>query len=358
MDCYVVLGLRREATVDEIKRAYRRLARRYHPGINPGDREAAERFQLVSEAYETLVDPERRRRYDTQGGAAPPQAESRFAFAGFDFSASADGTAAYSFGELFADALHGSRSREPERGADLYLEVALSFEEAARGARRTVRLSRLESCAPCGGRGFLAGPDVACATCEGRGEIRGVRGHMVFARTCPSCGGAGRVRHHVCGACGGEGVGAHTGTVTIDVPVGIADGAQFSVAREGHAGRYGGQPGDLRVAVRVLPHRYFRRDGDDLLVEVPVAVYEAALGARIDVPTLEGVAWLRIPPGTQSGRTFRMREHGLPTRGGRRGDLLVTVRLALPDVLDERSKALMHEFAERNPGNVRAGLHT
>ena len=358
MDFYAILGVRPGATADEIRRAYRRLARRFHPGINPGDAPAAERFRQVTEAYETLADPARRQRYDALGGPEAVPVASRFEFAGFDFSLRADGARAHTFGELFADALGGGAApvAEPKDGADLHVSLTLSFEEAARGGRRTATVTRLEHCRPCAGTGLLPSPEGPCHVCEGAGRLRGVRGHMVFSRVCPACTGAGIVRHRLCRACGGEGVGPRSDAVPVDVPPGLADGAQFSVAGQGHAGRRGGPPGNLRVTVSVLAHRFFRRDGDDLRVEVPIAVHEAALGARIDVPSLEGPVRLRVPPGTQSGQILRLRERGLTGRDGRRGDLLVTVRLVLPAVLDERSKELMRELAELHPESVREDL--
>jgi molecular chaperone DnaJ len=180
---------------------------------------------------------------------------------------------------------------------------------------------------------------------------------MVFARVCPACGGEGRVRYRACGACGGEGVGVHSETIDVDLPAGLDAGAVVTVAGQGHAGRRGGTPGDLRLTLSVLPHACFRRAGDDVHLEVPVAVHEAALGTRIEVPTLDGPARLRIPPGTQSGQTFRLRERGAPSlRGARRGDFIVTVRLVLPKVMDERSKELLREFGRLNPDNVRESL--
>jgi molecular chaperone DnaJ len=358
MNFYVLLGVRREATSDEVRRAYRRLARKYHPDLNPGDRVAADHYRRVTEAYETLVDPERRRQYDSAGEEPAPVVESRFEFAGFDFSARAEGTAASTFGELFADVLGRRRASvvQPERGADLHTSVPVSFEEAVRGTDRHLTVTRLERCAPCGGAGFLPGTEASCVMCEGAGEVRGARGHMVFSRVCPGCGGHGLVRRRPCRACGGEGVGVHTDTVRVHVPPGVWDGAQFSVAGEGHAGRAGGPPGDLRITIGVAPHPFYRREGDDLLVEVPVAVHESALGAHLQVPTPDGPVRLRVPSGSQSGQAFRVRGRGLVLRNGGRGDLVVTLRLVLPAALDERSRELLREFGERNPENVRKDL--
>lgn len=356
MNFYVILGVRQQASLDDIKRAYRRLARKFHPDINPGDRAAAQRYREIAEAYEVLSDQARRQAYDSGRLAAVAAVETSFEFQGFDFSRPVEGSRAATFSDLFADALHGAR-HAPERGADLHESVTVSFEEAVAGTRRTLSLTRLERCAPCHGAGVLTGQPAPCAVCDGTGQVRGARGHMVFSRQCPACGGAGQVRHRTCGACGGEGVGVHGGPVPVQLPAGLTEGAVLTVPGQGHAGRRGGPPGDLRVSVSVAPHPFFRRDGDDVLVEVPIAIHEAALGARIDVPAVGGPAKLRIPPGTQGGQVFRLRERGAPSpRTGRRGDLVVTVRLALPAPLDERSRELLRQFGELNPVNLRADL--
>lgn len=359
MDFYVLLGIGRQATPADVRRAYRRLARRYHPDINPGDARAAEMFRVIQEAYETLADEERRRRYDVMGGVAiPPEVESRFEFSGFDFAHEAQGRAAATFSELFADAISGAApATSSERGADLHVTMTLAFEEAAQGGRRTVPVTRLERCAPCRGHGFLPGPESACVYCDGTGHVRGARGHMVFTRVCSACGGRGVVRYRPCPACGAEGVGVHSDAVDVELPPGLDSGALVSLPGQGHAGRRGGPPGDLRLTIAVRPHRFYRREGDDVHLEVPVAVHEAALGTRIEVPTLDGPARMRIPPGTQSGQTFRLRERGVPSpRDGRRGDLVVTVRIVLPRVMDERSKELLREFGRLNPDNLREEL--
>jgi molecular chaperone DnaJ len=356
MSFYVILGVRREASVGDIKRAYRRLARKFHPDINPGDRAAAQRFREIAEAYEVLSDPSRRRAYDAGALDQAGPTAATFEFTGFDFSGDAGREGASTFGDLFGDVLHAVHASS-ERGADLHETVVLEFDEAIRGTRRVVRVTRLERCGPCRGLGVQPGPAGPCPMCEGRGEVRGVRGHMVFVRRCASCGGSGELKHRTCTACGGEGVGVHGGAVSIDLPPGLADGATVSVPGQGHAGRRGGAPGDLFLTVTVTPHRFFRRHGDDLHVEVPLAVHEAALGARIDVPTLDGVARLRVPPGTQGGQVFRLRGAGITSpRTGVAGDLVVSVRLVLPAALDERSKELLRQFGELNGSNVRADL--
>jgi molecular chaperone DnaJ len=356
MNLYLVLGVRREASVGDIKRAYRRLARKFHPDINPGDRAAAMRFHEIAEAYNVLVDPERRRAYD-DGHVVVEVTETSYEFKGFDFTGETETGRPATFSELFGDALRGPVRLAPERGADLHESVVVAFEDAVRGTRRSLTLTRLERCGPCHGRGLVPGPPGSCPACDGHGVVHGGRGHMVFSRACPLCGGAGVLQHRACSACGGEGVGVRTDAVAVELPSGLTDGAVVSVPGQGHAGRRGGPPGDLRLTVSVEPHPFFRREGDDLCVDVPVAIHEAALGARIEVPSLDGPVRLRVPPGTAAGQSFRLRDRGVPSpRTGRRGDLVVNLRIVLPRVIDERSKELLRQFGELNTENVRAGL--
>ena len=357
MDFYLILGLERAATLGDIKRAYKRLARRYHPDINPGDRTAALQFRQIAEAYETLSDPERRRRYDTMGVAMPAIDAQVFGFDGFDFSARVSGAQAPTFGDLFAEVLQQRESgglEASERGADLHIPLALSFEDAMQGGARELVVTHLTHCEMCNGFGRLRTAESRCAACHGAGTIKTARGHMVFSRACAECHGTGRKADVVCPGCGGRQMLPRTERVSVNLAPGLGDEATVRVPQWGHAGRNAGQPGDLYVTVRVEPHRAFRREGDDIHVVVPIAIHEAALGARIDVPALDGKARVKIPPGTQSGQRFRVRERGVPSgRDGRRGDLVVEVRLMLPRALDERSKELLREFGRINAEDVR-----
>jgi molecular chaperone DnaJ len=356
MDLYVVLGVRHGASEAEIKRAYRRLARRYHPDINPGDGTAEARFRQILQAYETLMDPDRRSRYDS--GTVTEDARKASGFEGFDFSArGADYSA--TFGDLFAEVLteRGARRPSAERGADLHQTIQLSFDEALAGATRAVTVTRRETCRGCSGTGRTRVSPGPCHICQGAGAVRSVRGHMVFSRSCTSCGGSGQQRPRACDPCGGSGVETRSETIQVRVPAGVSDGERVRVPAKGNAGLYGGPAGDLYITVQVAPHAVFRREGDDLHLVVPIAVHEAALGARIDIPTPDGVARLRVPPGTQSGQRFRLRERGATsTRDARRGDLVVEVRLMLPKLLDERSKELLREFGRINGENIREHL--
>jgi molecular chaperone DnaJ len=357
MDFYLVLGLTRDASLDEVKRAYRRLARRYHPDINPGDRTAAAEFRRIAKAYETLIDPDRRRRYDTAGAGEAPAHAVAFEFEGFDFSARAGGPSASTFGDLFADVLLRRPERAsggPERGADLHHVVMLSFEEAMHGGQRRLTVTRQQPCTVCRGSGIMQTAESDCPICDGKGIVRSTRGYMVFSKPCATCHGTGRRAETRCPGCSGQRFEMRTESVTVRVPPGTGDGARVRVPGGGHAGANGGEYGDLYVTARVEPHPLFRREGDDLHIVVPVAVHEAALGARLEVPALEGHARLRVPAGTQSGQRFRLRERGAPAaHGGRRGDLVVEVRLVLPKMLDERSKELLREFGRINGEDVR-----
>ena len=361
MDLYVILGLERGATLADVKRAYKRLARKFHPDINPGDRMAAAQFRRISEAYETLSDPDRRRRYDTTGTATQGDAGATFGFEGFDFTISVHGNEASTFGDLFADVLSQREAQRadgiPERGADVHQTVTVDFEEAVAGGQRALTITRQEHCATCRGVGRLHVDEMRCTHCHGAGALKSARGHMVFSKPCAYCGGSGRQHEMRCPRCGGHQFEMRSESLTVNMPAGLADGARIRVPGKGHVGPNGGEAGDLYITVHVRPHPLFVRDGDDLHVGVPIAVHEAALGAKIDVPALDGPARLRVPPGTQSGQRFRLRERGVASaRDGRRGDLVVEVRVVLPRLLDERSKELLREFGRINSDDVRHAL--
>jgi molecular chaperone DnaJ len=359
MDLYATLGLAPGATQGDIKRAYRRLARRYHPGINPGDDAAQAMFERVSEAYETLVDPEKRRAYDAAGRSGRAAGDAgAFAFAGFDFSVAAHGAEAATFTELFAEVLHPPASSHdgPERGADIHAALSLGFDESMRGCERQVVAMRQVSCQACGGAGERRAAEARCRHCHGAGSVRWARGHMVFSKACAACGGTGRQRTVRCEVCTGHGRGVRSDAIAVRIPPGVPDGARMRVAGRGHAGRRGGAAGDLYVDVTVRPHPILRRDGDDIHMPVPVAVHEAVLGARIEVPALDGPVKVTVRPGTQAGQHIRVAGRGVPRPDGSRGDLVIEVRLVLPGTVDERSKDLMREFGRLNEGNVRRDL--
>jgi molecular chaperone DnaJ len=359
MDFYALLGIDSTATTAEIKRAYRRLSRRYHPGLNPGDRTVEAFFQQISEAYETLVDPQRRSTYDANGSRSRGETRSvqTFEFSGFDFSVRAQGAQAATFTELFADVLHPTHlGTTPEHGADLHATLTVSFLEAMQGTRRQVVVTRQDICGACRGRGVVSTAEGRCAECHATGKVRWARGHMVFSKPCGACSGTGKRHQQRCDVCAGHARVVRSEAVSVDVPAGTADRAGLRIAGKGHAGRNGGRTGDLYVVVHVQPHEFFQRDGDDLFVRVPLAVHEAVLGTRIEIPSLDGPIKLRVPPGTQAGHRFRFKGRGVPTPSGGRGDLIVEVTLVLPPMVDERSKELMREFGRLNNGDVRRNL--
>jgi molecular chaperone DnaJ len=361
MDYYSVLGLEPGATPADIKRAYRRLARRYHPGINPGDRTAEALFQRITEAYETLVDPDRRRQYDSSGGAVVTAAGgggAAFEFAGFDFTYRAQGPQAATFTELFAEVLHpplpqGARA---EVGPDIHASLTISFEDAIRGVERQVVVTRNVPCGGCAGAGQVRTIEGRCPHCQATGKVRWARGHMVFSKACAACGGTGRMRQQRCDVCSGSGRTARSEAVLVPVPPGTYDGTQVRLSGRGHAGRNGGRMGDLSVDVRVRPHATLRREGDDLFMPVPIAPHEAVLGARITVPSLDGPLSVKVPAGTQAGQRLRVSGRGVPRPSGDRGDLVLEMTIVIPRVVDERSKELMREFGRLNGEDVRRNL--
>jgi molecular chaperone DnaJ len=355
MDLFVVLGLRHGASDSEIKRAYRRLARRYHPDINPGDRESADRFRRILEAYETLTNPDLRSRYEAGTPVTDPSPTRTTGFEGFDFSARAEDYSA-SFGDLFAEVLseRAARPQEARRGADLYQQVEITFGEALAGVVRVLTVTRHDSCGACAGTGRTRCVTQACVACGGTGSVKAARGHMIFSQGCRACDGRGTAPARPCDACGGSGKETRADAISIRIPAGIADQERVRIPGKGHAGMAGVAPGDLYVVVSVTPDDRFRREGDDLHVILPIAVHEAALGARVDLTTPDGPARVTVPPATQSGHRIRLRERGATsTRTGRRGDLVVEVRMVLPARLDERSQELLREFGRLNGDNVR-----
>jgi molecular chaperone DnaJ len=361
MDLYALLGISRAASAGEIERAYRRLARRFHPGINPGDRMAEELFRQVQYAFGVLGDEERRRDYD-RGGHPQPEAGvvmASVSLEGFDFSAPADARDAATFAELFADVFQNAarEATTPTRGGDVETSVHLTFRDAICGGPFPISIVRQGRCAACAGDGRVPHPPVVCPACGGQGARRWVRGSMVFTRSCDDCDGSGRLSAQTCRTCVGAGVQARSEVVTIAVPAGAGDGDRLAIPGKGHAGARGGPAGDLYVTLDVERDRRFTRQGRDLHLTLPLAIHEAALGARIDVPTLDEPVRLRIPAGTPSGRQLRVPGRGVPAAAGAppetAGDLIVEVQIVLPPVRDERSKELLREFGRLNGQNVR-----
>jgi molecular chaperone DnaJ len=359
-DLYFILEVERTAPVDDIKRAFRKLARRFHPDINPGDRHAEERFKRITEAYEILSDPLKREFYDVNGfytegvlESAASQTGWGFRFQGFNFNRSGQ----LDFSDIFGAAVRPER-RDPQRGEDLEQAVSISFEESLSGRTARISLTRLGACASCGGSGQAPGSrESSCAGCGGTGKMTRVKGHLQFAVTCADCSGAGRSVTR-CSACGGEGRISQTEVVSAALPPGVATGSRVRVPAKGNAGRFGGQAGDLYMAVNVTNHPFFRRIGDNIHCTVALSVTEAALGTKIEVPTIDGRALVRVPPGTQPGQILRMRGRGAPSllNPEMRGDQYVEVKVIVPRVADERSKQILKELAKLNPEDLRSDL--
>lgn len=366
-DYYELLGVPRKASLKEIRQAYRRLARKYHPDLNPGDKAAEEKFKQIQAAYEVLSDPKKRKIYDQFGfyaegyqggpppGAPPGAGEVHFDFGGFDFG----GPSGTSFRDLFSQFFRGFgteppvSARGPQRGTDLEYEVEIGFWEAIRGTVKKFSITRLDTCPDCRGSGS-AGTGQICSSCGGTGRSTQTAGGLRFNLTCPQCGGSGRLQN-ICRRCGGQGLVQRAETIDVRIPAGVQTGSRVRVPGRGNAGVGGGPPGDLYFIIRVQPHPYFDRRGDDIYTVVPITVTEAALGAKVEVPTIDGRALLRIPPGTSSGQKFRLREKGVVSarRPGVRGDQIVEVQVVVPKPVDERVRNLLRDLEKFAPENPR-----
>ncbi len=372
-DYYDLLGVERKATAKDIRTAFRKLARKYHPDLNPGDKSAEEKFKQLQEAYDVLSDAKKRQMYDQYGfysdnipaGGPGPGPEHdgenvNFDFGGFDFGggSGAQGGGG-SFRDLFSQFFRGGRgaSAEPEHepGGDLEYQIEIDFWDAVRGAVKKLTITRLDTCDTCHGLGAV-GSAQTCPTCHGSGTIQQAAGKMKFNVPCTRCGGTGKIRK-VCPTCGGEGRLRRSETIDVRIPAGVASGSRVRVPGKGNAGTMGAPPGDLYLRVDVKPHSFFERRGDDLYTKVPVTVTEATLGAKVEVPTIDGRSLVRIPPGTNSGKTLRLKEKGVPSaRNGARGDQYVEIQVVVPQPTDERVRNLMKELETVAPEDPRKDL--
>jgi molecular chaperone DnaJ len=348
VDYYEILGVSRTATDGEIKSSYRKLAMKFHPDKNPGNHAAEEKFKELAEAYAVLADSEKRGLYDRFGHAGVKSAAG--AGAGFDPSVFSE----FDFGDIlgsmfgFGDAFGGARRRGgPQRGADLRYDLEITFEESARGAETSIQIPRQESCATCKGSGAAAGSSpTACPQCKGHGQVRFQQGFFTVARTCPQCRGAGRIITKPCQTCRGAGRVQQERKLTVKIPAGIATGQQLRLQGEGEAGAAGGPAGNLYVVIHVQEHEFFRRDGVNLFCEVPVNFTTVTLGGEIQVPTLDGVEKVKIPEGTQTGATLKLRGKGMPDVNGHgRGDLFATVQVQTPKKLTKEQRRMLEELA-------------
>ena len=387
-DYYGTLGVKKTATSEEIRKAFRKAARRYHPDVNPGDKKAEEKFKEISEANDVLSDEKKRKVYDQVGFYSdqidPAQAEayarqqggggqSPVDFGGFDFSGfqggpgqqpsqqAGAGSASWgSFKDIFSGIFSGAqqpqRPRGPQPGTDLEYQATVNFWTAIRGGQARIQVNRQEVCPACHGMA-QSGGSMPCPECNGTGQVTQMGGRMKFNITCPRCNGTGRIAND-CTTCQGEGVVNRTETVEFRMKAGTRDGQRIRLQGKGNAGLNGGPAGDLFVIFRTGTHPVFARVGDDIQLTVPVTVPEASLGAKVDVPTIDGRAQLKIPPGTQSGQKLRMRERGVESsqQPGQRGDQIVTVEVVVPTLQDERSREIMRELAKLNSQDPRVAL--
>jgi molecular chaperone DnaJ len=373
-DYYELLGVSRKAPVKELRAAYRKLARKYHPDLNPGDKSAEEKFKQIQEAYEVLSDTKKRQMYDQFGFSVPgsggaPQGgaygtapeDIHFDFGGFDFGGGQGGGAAGGaggfrdlFSQFFRGATAAQQTQEREPGTDLEYQIDITFAEAMHGTVKKLSFTRLDICNVCHGEGVQPGDEKVCPTCKGSGQVTQVSGKMRFQITCSRCGGSGRL-HTLCRNCGGEGRVQKMETLDVRFPPGAQTGSRVRVAGRGNAGIRGGPPGDLYIITNVEPHPFFERRGDDLFTVVPVTVAEASLGSKVEVPTIDGRAQVRIPPGTNSGKKLRLREKGAPSvrHPGKRGDQIVEVQVVVPKPEDEKVRNLLRELAKADKEDPR-----
>lgn len=385
-DYYATLGVKKTATAEEIRKAFRKLARKYHPDVNPGDRKAEERFKEISEANDVLSDEKKRKIYDQLGfysdsiDPAAAEAAARggygrhsdqgvpFDFGGFDFSGfqgagtgqqQAGGQSTWgSFRDIFSGIFSQGQQRPqgPQPGTDLEYQVNVDFWTGIKGGTARVQVQRQELCPTCKGKTSTGGP-VQCPECHGSGQVTQMGGRMKFNIQCPRCGGSGKMQN-ACPTCAGQGTLSKIEPVEFRIKPGTRDGQRIRLAGKGNAGIGGGPSGDLYLTVKIGNHPIFSRSGDDIHIKVPVTMAEAALGSKIEVPTIDGRAQLKIPPGTQGGQKLRLRERGVPSavKDGVRGDQIVTVEIVVPQLKDERSKEILREFARLNPEDPRSSI--
>ncbi len=340
-DYYGALGVERDANAEDLKRAYRALAMKFHPDRTAGDKDSEEKFKEISEAYAVLSDPDKRAEYDRFGKV-------KDAFGGID---PMDGrTISDIFGDIFGDLFGGKRRPQASRGRDLRYNLALEFEEAARGTEKTIRVPRKAACTTCAGTGAAAGSaPIPCETCRGQGQIRTQQGFFAVSKTCTKCNGAGRLIRNKCKTCRGQGKLPTQERLTVRVPAGVEDTQRLRVPNKGEAGDFGGPAGHLIVVCQVAAHSVFEREAADLKCEVPISVTEAALGARVQVPTLDGSVRMKVPPGTQSGRVFRLAGKGIKPAKSTSGDLLATVVVETPGDLSAKATKLLEQLADELP---------
>jgi len=359
-DYYKTLGVDRKATLSDIKKSYRKLARKYHPDLNPGDKTSETKFKEIQEAYSVLSDPKKKGQYDQFGfaGDAPPRGPqyqtNTSGFEGFDFSGF--GTSSFSsvFENIFGTTAQRTYQRA-ERGEDLRYKMKVGFMDAIHGLKTRIKLTRMVACPTCSGAGYMQkSGQQACPVCGGSGRSTIQRGSMKFSGTCPSCEGTGRTPGQECSMCHGHGLIQKIELISVRIPGGVNTGSTVRIPGKGNAGRMGGPSGDLFITIESAPHPFFSREGSNIYVKIPITVPEATLGAKIEVPTLSGNTTIKVPPGTKSGQKFRIRAKGAPLCGKKaRGDQFVEVSIVPPPFNDERTRELMRELEKISPQNPR-----
>ena len=351
-DYYRILEIDRNAAQDEIKKAFRRLALKYHPDRNPGVKTCEEKFKEINEAYACLSDPQKRANYDNFGTAEGIST-------GFgDFSSAFGDMFEDIIGDFFGGTFGGRRRMRPAKGTDLRYDLDITLKETVAGTEKTIEIPRWETCTNCRGTGAKEEKDItSCPTCKGFGQVRMQQGFFSISKTCGRCGGTGRIITEPCRGCKGAGKFRKNKEVSVKIPPGVDTGIRLKISGAGEAGTIGGPYGDLYIVISVAPHPFFKRKGNDLLCEVPILFTQAALGAEIEVPTIDGKAFIKIPPGTPSGRVFHLKGRGVPKLGGHgSGDLFITVSVDVPKKLTPRQRELLEEFAMISGEDVSKGF--
>ncbi|MCK4943263.1 MAG: molecular chaperone DnaJ [Candidatus Aminicenantes bacterium] len=364
-DYYRILGINQKAPLSEIKKSYRKLARKYHPDLNPGDENAEKNFKEITEAYEVLKDPKKRKQYDIFGSVKGDFRNNRgFSnFEGFDFTSPGGA----SFGDIFETIFGGAggfqaqqkaRKNRPQRGEDLNYSMNLSFLDAARGIETPIQIVRKETCAACKGKGIQSDSSKkTCSVCKGSGRIQKQTGFMKFASLCTHCGGTGILPGDPCTSCRGEGRIEKVGRIKVKIPPGVDNHSRVRISGKGNTGKFGGQGGDLIITIQVTPHPFFKRDGHHLEIELPVTYAEAALGAKIEVPTLDGHSVLKVPPSIQSGVKLRLKAKGiLNPKTKSMGDMIIRIKIIPPSIKDLEVRDLLKKIEKIAPYNPREGL--
>lgn len=364
-DYYKILGVSKNASLSEIKKAYRKLARKYHPDLNPGDKVAEKNFKEITGAYEVLKDPKKRKQYDTFGSVGANYGSGRRAsnFDGFNFTS----TGSSSFNDIFETIFGGfggfqpqtrTKTKQPERGEDLRYSINLSFLDAAKGIETPIQIVRKEVCSECKGKGVDSDSSrTLCPVCKGSGRVQKQTGYMKFASVCPNCGGSGYLPGKRCMTCNGEGRVDKITRIKVRIPAGVDNNSKVRINRKGNAGKFNGPPGDLIIVLNVSPHKFFKRNDSNLEILLPITYSEAALGAKVEVPTLDGKTLLKIPPQIPSGRKLRLKAKGIINpKTKRKGDMIIEIKIVPPSIKDLEVRRLLKEVEKISPYNPRTDM--